>query len=502
MYVLGIDIGTTGTKSMLIDSHGKILKSSYREYSLITPGGYIEQNANDWWETVVTTVRACIEGFSHTEEIAALSMSTQGGSLVFVDEDGTPLNNAITWMDARGNDYLPKLFEKIPETEIYRISGWKPSGALCATKLMWIKEHRNDLINGSYKMLTTVDFVNFRLTGKFAIDQTNAGIMQIFDINTCDWSDKILSAVGFPRGLLPDIVPTGEIIGNLTHDAAEQLGLTTKTIVVSGAHDQYAAATGAGAVNPGDVLLSTGTAWAPLGISDKLTFDDKSMVGVGNHTVPGLYGVLCTVPGAGVSLEWLRKHFSAQKIDNGHLRPDSFAEIDIEAASRRDKCKNLFFFPHWNGSAFPRWNAKSKASFIGLSLEHDFYDEALAIMEGIAFEAKLILDGYAAIGSPAKALRLVGGASKSPLWTNVISAVTGLPITRFKEANIACIGAAAIAGTAAGVFSSVNEAVANTGEFVEIPAPAAAEHEFYLEKFERYSGMIPLIEKIYNGKAF
>ena len=498
MYLLGIDIGTTGTKSMLISSKGEILTSAYREYDLITEGSLVEQKAEDWWGTVVDTVHRCMQSLSNPEQVAALSMSTQGASMALVDAAGNPIGNAITWMDGRGSEMVDLLNSRVSAEQVYLQSGWKTSGTLCATKVLWFKKYHPELLAKAHKILTTVDFVNYKLTGRYAIDQTNAGITQLFDMNRKCWSPELLAACEITEDILPEVVPSGEVIGCLTEAAAAELGLTTATKVVSGFHDQYAAATGAGALKAGDVLLSTGTAWAPLGISDKPLFDLEKFLIVGNHVVDGLYGTLCTIPTAGVGLEWLRRNFGRQKIDGGALRLDSFAEIDMEAAKRRPSTEDLFFFPTFNGSGYPRWNENAKAGFVGLSLSHDVYDLALAVMEGIAFAMREVLDGYAAKGLAPKSLRLVGGASKSPLWTEIISNTTGLPITRFKEANIACIGAAAAAGYGCGMFTSFAEASEMMYDVIDIPAPSGALRDYYQNKYERYRKIAPMVEQIYH----
>ncbi len=498
MYVLGIDIGTTGTKSMLISEHGKVLTSAYKEYSLITPTGFVEQDVRDWWETVVSTVRECMKSLPSKDEVRALSMSTQGGSMVMVDENCEPLDNAITWMDTRGAKQEEELDRAVGAEKIYLTSGWRLSGTLMATKFVWLREHKPELFAKAHKFLTTVDYVNYKLTGRYVIDHTNAGITQIFDMNTGAWDPALLEACGISEAVLPEVVPSGEVIGNLCAQAAEELGLSTDVVVVSGAHDQYAAATGAGALNPGDVLLSTGTAWAPLGISAEPMFDTKNFMGVGRHVKEGRYGVLSTVSTAGVCLEWLRKNFGRQKIAEGTLRLDSFAEIDMEASKRRGNTEGLFFYPQFGGSGYPRWNGAADASFIGLTLGHDFYDLALAVMEGVAFEMKQILDGYASNGLEAKSLRLVGGASKSPLWTEIISNVTGLPITRFKEPNIACIGAAALAGKGCGMFQTLEEASAGMCDTTQYPAPEGALRDYYRAKNEQYLKKLEFIEKVYQ----
>ncbi len=500
MYVLGVDIGTTSTKAMLADERGRVAAASGNvSYPLLTPGeGRVEQRAQDWWDTFVKASRECLGQVPDPEAVKAVSFSTQGGSIVFTDGKGEPLSNASVWMDGRGRDYLPDYIETLGERHVYHASGWRIGGAMAMAKLPWYREHEPRLLRDAKKLLTTADYVSFKLTGRYTIDGTNAAMTQLYNIQTEDWDETILDAAGISRDLLPEPVRPGEPLGTLTEEAAAALGLPRSVLVVAGAHDQYCAATGSGALNDGDILLSTGTAWVALGISEKLIFDDEGYIGVGRHVLPGLYGALVSVPTAGVGLEWLRNGFAPQRLAEGELTRESFAMIDREAAGRRQKAKELYFYPHFGGSGYPRWSRGSRSSLMGLRLEHDFYDVALAVMEGVAFDVNLVLEAFAEKGMTGKRLKLLGGASKSPLWTEIVSAVTGLPIDKYTEANVACMGAACLAGTGCGMFPSVREAAATIASYERLEAPAGELRRFYKEKYEGYKRGLDFVEEYYH----
>jgi len=500
VYILGADIGTTGTKTMLIGEAGAREGYAYQEYPLITlADGGIEQRAQDWWLTLAGTVREATAGIAGKHQIKALSLSTQGGSCVLLDGNDEPLINAHSWMDNRPDSVLGA-FSDMDERYFYQASGWRLSGLMMAARAVWFRRNRPEAWARAKRYLTTADYVNLRLTGRAAIDPTNAAMTQLFDIRTMDWDDKILAAAGVPRSLLPDIVPSGEVIGTLTPAAAKELGLNEGTLVVSGAHDQYAAAVGAGAFEPGDMLLSTGTAWVLMGIAGKLTYDYEDFLGVGNHALKGLFGALTSIPTAGAGLEWYRKNFAEQEMKGGALSRVSFKKLDGAAEARIEKNAGLFFFPQFNGRLFPRWTPKSKASFMGLSLEHDSYDMALAIMEGVAFDMMMNIEAYAAKGFPCEQLKLLGGASKSRLWTDILRDVTGLPLMRFREADVTCLGAASLAAAGCGLFPTVRDAAQTiTKGAVEcMDAPAGGRREHYAKKFSLYKARLPEVERFYQ----
>lgn len=499
MYVLGVDIGTTGTKTMLIGETGRHEGYAYQDYPLIAlADGGIEQRAQDWWRTLVSTVREATSGVAHKEEIKALSLSTQGGSCVLLGDNGLPLDNAHTWMDKRPDSVLGAFAGM--EKHFYRTSGWPLGGAMMAARAVWFQRNRPGIWARARRYFTTADYASLRLTGRAAIDATNAAMTQLFDIRSMDWDDAILSAAGVPRSMLPDIVSSGNPIGTLTPEAAEDLGLAEGTLVVSGAHDQYAAAVGAGVYEPGDMMLSGGTAWVLLGITGKLAYDEDDCLCVGNHALPGIFGALSSIPTAGIGLEWCRKNFMKTQVQDGVQSLISYEALNEAAEARIRKDADLFFFPHFGGRGFPRWAPNSKGSFMGLSLEHDSYDMALAIMEGVAYDAAINIEAYAAKGFPCERLSLLGGASKSRLWTDILRHTTGLPLARFREADVACFGAAAFAATACGMFPSVRIAAKaiNRCSVELLGEPGGPLREHYAQKYERYKKRLPFVEGFYN----
>ena len=304
MLVIGLDVGTTGTKAVVVDKNGDTLGSGYREYALKSEGGRVTQSAEDWWNAAVFAVR-CATKDINTNDIAAISLSTQAASMLCADRDGDAKSEVITWMDTRASLEAEELSDAIGKEAVYRKSGWLPTPVLDSAKILWIKKNLPELFNSTDYFISTLEYMNMKLCGRCVIDPTNAAMRQMFNIETGKWDREILDYIGIDESRLPEVLPIGAKVGNLTPTAAEALGLHTGVEVFNGAHDQYCVSIGCGAVEAGDMLLATGTTWVVLGITDKLLYT-KNHISPGIHAVPGRYGALASLVSAGSALNWYR----------------------------------------------------------------------------------------------------------------------------------------------------------------------------------------------------
>ncbi len=486
--LLGVDVGTTGTKALLVDDQGAVLGKGYREYALLPgPDGRVEQRAEDWWDAVVCAVQAAVAG-QDARQVCALSLSTQGASMLAVDDAFRPLGNVITWMDARAEEESRLLDRAVGGEAIYRKSGWGLGPDLDAAKILWLRRQEPELFAAARSFVSTLEFINVRLTGQNVVDPTNAAIRQLMDIETGRWDPEILQAVGVSENRLPDIVPTGAYIGVLTAEAAALLGLPTSVRVYNGAHDQYCASLGCGAVRAGDALLSTGTTWVLLAVTDRLLYTE-SRVAPGIHPVPGLFGAMASMVSAGCALKWYRD-----------LVEGAYAEFDRVAAERRQAASELLFYPYVAGAGFPHRDAGLGGVAAGMRLTHDQYDLALALMEGVAFEARLMVDELRAAGASVDTLYMSGGAAKSALWAGLTAAATGCRLIRMREDEACCMGAAMIAAVGAGLFPDYSAAASAMVSGLPLPEPDAEARAFYEQKFDRYCRGLPAVRALCKGE--
>lgn len=469
MLILGIDVGTTGVKALVVNDVGETLGVGYMGYPLITKGGLkVEQDATKWYDAACIAVRQATSDIDRLN-VSALSMSTQGASSLLVDNDFNPLTNAITWMDGRATKEKELILERLGEDYVYKKTGWRTHQALDACKLLWINQNLKEIYKESAYFVSTLEYMNYRLTGVIAIDPTNCAIRQLMDIKSLEYDDLILEVVSGDKNKLPEILPTGKYLGNLTKQAASDFGLTETVKVYNGAHDQYCGLYGANIVKDGELMLSTGTAWVIVGVSNTPQYTD-SYISPGPHVIKGKYGALASLPVSGVALDWLR----------GNIIEEDYDNINVNVESRMKKCKDLLFYPYLSGAAFPIWDENARGAFLGLALEHDKFDLALACMEGVVFQLKMALDEYPNV----QTIRAMGGAIQSKTWMNILSAVCDCDLYIMSEKDTPCIGAVLIAAVGEGLdyrylvkkmnkskkYSSVNEET----------------HQHYRDKYEEY----------------
>ena len=448
-YLLGIDVGTTGTKTILFSEDGNILGHAYRGYSLSAPCvSWSEQNAEDWWEAVKATVREVCSRISDPENVAAISLSLQGGTVVPVDEKMTPLRPAIVWNDGRAGEQFKAFQEEVaPGKYAYEHCGWNMGSSLPALETRWIRDNEPEVFAKTKMILTVPDYVSMKMTGIAACDLADAGINHFCDIREEKYDPNILRFAGITEEMLPKIVHTGEMIGHLTKEAAAELGLTERTVLVAGAHDQYAVAVGAGANNAGDVMIGSGTAWVVTGISDRPAFETGLAQSVA--AVPGMWGSIFSLSTGGVCLDWLRNQVA---LGEGGEKL-SYDLLNTEIESRRAAEDGLFFYP-FQGIAGEGRRFR-KAGFTGLDLSHDRFHMARAVMEGVVFETLWMMESFPK--GDGGAIRLAGGASKSRVWSQMIADISGRPVLIPEVADLACVGAAVIAGWGCGIYRDIEE---------------------------------------------
>lgn len=486
-YVIGLDIGTTCTKAVVIDDSGKIVGQGSSGYDLIAlPNGGVEQNAQDWIDASAAALKAATKDLP-TDCIVGISCSTQGGSTVAVDKNGNFIGNAWTWMDKRSKEQAEKMGALLGRDYIYRTTGSRIGPALDAAKLRNMKKDP-EYINATH-FLTTLEVVNRWLTGNPVIDPSNAAMRQLLNIDDIKWDEPILDAAGISFDELPSIMAAGSLIGTLSPDAASATCLPAGIPVYNGAHDQYCASIGAGAIYAGDMLLSAGTTWVLMGITQKPMYTDSFIV-PGRHPIDGLYGAIASLVGSGASMQWY----------HNNLMSADFDVMNEVVPKRTESTKDLFFFPYLNGAPYPIHNPAAKGVFAGITLEHDQFDMARALMEGVAFGVRRAVSDFAINGAKIDSITMMGGAAKSPVWMQMIASITGVPIKRLNCADVCAVGAAMIAACGAGIFDSYESAANAIVSVEQIYAPIDDERAYYNEKFMKFDSLWTALSTYYKGE--
>lgn len=482
--VIGLDLGTTAVKALVVDENGQVLSQGSQGYALISDGAKIEQRAEDWVEGSAAAIRQAVEGLKDAE-ICAISLSTQGGSTVAVKENGDCIGNAWTWMDTRCAQEASIVEEALTDEYIYRTTGWKIDPSLDAAKILRMKNLEE--FKEAKQYLTTLEIANRWLTGKAVIDPTNCAIRQLWNIEKNDWDDAILNCIGLRREELPEVMPTGALVGGLTEEAAEATGLKAGIPVYNGAHDQYCGSIGAGAVKDGDMLLSAGTTWVLMGVSEKPLFTE-SYIAPGKHPVEGLYGAIASLVCSGASLQWFKNNFL----------PEEFDEMNRRVAENRDVTGALTFFPYMAGANYPLWQMNAKGAFTGIGLEHDRFCFARAIMEGVAFGIRRAVEDFRKNGTEVKSIVMMGGASRSEVWMDMIASITGVEIQALNQSDVCALGAAVIAACGCGIYDSYDKAAKAMVRADKVYLPKAEDVAYYDVKFRNYVRMWDCMRKYYE----
>ena len=461
-YYLGIDLGTTGTKTILFDENGTALRRGYEGYELISPKeNFFEQNANDWYSAVINTVKAACEGFS--EEISAISFSAQGGSFLFADEingEPIPLTNAITWMDRRAEKEAELLNEKY-----FSKKGELIDSSHMLAKYLWVKNNLPEAFDKAKCVLSTSDYIYMKITGAKKIDYTSAAMMGVYDVEANAYDKELLSLVGLRESHFPEIVSPCDFLGYANEEFLKATGLSGEISVYAGLHDQFAASLGANYFGENDIIISTGTTWVVFARNkNKIT---------GNFAYrkhpAGDYGYFVSAVSSGVVLEWEKNLFGL-----------SYKEMD-ELAKARPIDENLLVYPFVSGNGSYRGQNKLNFSVKNATKMHEKGDIFRATLEGVAFEIKEIFDIFASRGFEIGNVIVTGGATRSEIWMQILSDVLGKKLYLSEEADGCPFGAfsAIKAGEGEGFFKFEFKGKTIT--------PNQAANEKYQLKFNKYN---------------
>ncbi|MBQ7339923.1 MAG: hypothetical protein IJW43_03590 [Clostridia bacterium] len=466
---LGIDLGTTGTKSTLFDQFNNEIGRGYKGYELISPFDLaFEQNPSDWEDAVVASVKGAIGELDCS--VLSLSVSAQGGSFFFADVDDNgkviPLTNAFTWMDKRATLESEELNSKIEKDYFYYRTGSRLGAGSFPAKYLWLKKHNPEIIEKTKIILSTSDYIYYLMTGKFCIDYTSSYMMDVFNVKEKDYDSELLSLIGLDKNKLPSLLPAGAVIGEMLPEFAEKLGINKGVKVVCGAHDQYAANIGSNYFDNA-LLISSGTTWVVFGRSEELALTDSHFASC-VHPI-GNYGVFSSAVSSGVVIEWEKKLFSVD-----------FEEMNREIPLR-DFQEDLLVYPFISGSGGYRGEKSLSYSIDNAVFRYDKFDIIKATMEGVAFEIREIITRLKKSKIKQDKIIIAGGAVKSPAWMQILADVLGQEIYISNKPDRCCYGAYSIARKGVdGEFT--------TFEFDgKVAYPQKELVEKYNEKFIKYS---------------
>lgn len=484
-YLIGIDLGTSATKTVLFDAEGNPLASDWQGYPLYQPqNGWAEQEPDHWWQACTKSLaNVMAKAGINKNQVAGIGLSGQMHGLVMLDAGGEVLRSSIIWCDGRTGKECSEITQKVGRQRLIEITANPALPGFTASKILWVKNNQPDIYAKCRHILLPKDYLRFKLCGVFASDVSDASGTNLFDVPQRKWSEEVLLKLGIEKALLPAVVESAEVCGHITDAAAAQTGLAPGTPVVGGAADNAAAAVGTGVVTQGRAFTTIGTSGVIFAHSKHVAIDPKGRVHTFCSAVPGAYAVMSCTLAAGGSLQWFRNQFcTAEEEAAKGLLQDVYQLLDKQAEKVPQGASRLLFLPYLMGERSPVLNADARAVFFGLSAVHTKQHMLRAVMEGVIFSLRHCLDVLKEMGLPFEKMLATGGGGTSPFWRQMMADIYNCPVVTIENKEGPALGAAILAGVGAGVYQSVEsacESIVKTGT----PKPPNADDNLEYEKY-------------------
>ena len=487
MSLMGLDIGTTGCKAVVFNEAGHELARSYREYPLSHPRpGWVEISPDLIWHSACQVMQE-VNALVTRDPVVALAISSQGEAVVPVARDGTALYNFIITFDNRTLPQAAWWAENLGAERIFRLTGMPLHPMYSLNKIMWLQAHEPAVVAEAWKFLCVEDYLIYRLCGETATDPSLAARTMALDLTTRDWSEEMLRHAGVERSLLPTVHPSGTGIGTVGHQTARETGLGPGVVVATGGHDQPCGALGAGAVRPGMATNATGTSDV-LCPAMALPVVNEAMLGSNYccdpHTSEDVYCSIAFNLTGGLLLRWYRDILCAEEVNEA--RASGRDAYDVILSRMAPQPAWAFFLPHFVGAGTPYLDPQARGALVGLTLDTDKATLTRAVIDSTNYEMKLNIDRMEAAGIAITELRAIGGGAKSELWLQMKADVFGKPVAVVQTTEAAALGAAILAGKAAGLFPRAQAAAEHLAKPRKTFLPDMQQHDDYQRRYQHY----------------
>jgi xylulokinase len=492
MYWMGVDVGTGGTRALLVDSGGKevaAVTAAHEDMRMEQPL-WAEQRPEDWAQAAVQAIRGVLAktGVSG-DDVRGVGMSGQMHGLVILDRNNAVIRPALIWCDQRSQPQVDFINAKLGKQEVLEYTANPMLTGFTLPKLLWVRDHEPREFERVRKMLLPKDYVRFTLTGEFASEVSDASGTAVFDVVHRRWSFEMMDALGLDRDILPMCTESSEVSSTLSAQAAALTGLKAGTPVVGGGGDQAASAVGNGIVESGVVSCTLGTSGVVFAHMEKVAYDTQGRVHTFCHAVRDKWHVMGVTQGAGLSLQWLRNQ----------LAPGAtYDSLTEEAAAAPAGSQGLFWLPYLMGERTPHLNAQARGGWIGLTAKHTRADLIRSVIEGVSYSQKDGLDVVEQLGIAVSSVRASGGGARSLFWRQILADVFGKRVARLETQEGSAYGAALLAMVGTGEYASVPEACAATIREADSVEPRAAESALYARAHEVYRALYPALQPLYG----
>jgi xylulokinase len=499
MALLGIDVGTGGTRAALIDFRGRVIGSATAEHAPMSSPhfGWAEQNPEDWWRAACQAIQEClVRSATPASEVSAIGLTGQMHGLVLLDAQDRVIRPALLWCDQRTEEECREITKQVGAARLIELTANPALTGFTLPKIWWVRRHEPDNWRRVRSLMLPKDYIRFRLTGAHAIDVADASGTLMFDVVHRRWSQPMLQISRIDEALLPKVFESQEVSGTAHEEGARQSGLRAGIPVVAGAGDQAAGAVGMGIVKPGAVSATIGTSGVVFAATSVPVLEPKGRIHTFCHAIPDRWHVMGVTQGAGLSLRWFRDHFGPGKEDGR----DSYDRLAEEAAKTPPGADGLLWAPYLMGERTPHLDPNARGALVGITAQHTRAHVIRAILEGVAFSLRDSLTMFRAIGVPIQSIRLGGGGARSSLWQQIQADIYGMPVELIEADEGAAYGAALLAGVGAGNWPSVEAACETAVRVAKRVSPNPNVAAKMDGKYSEYQKLYPALREI-NYKA-
>lgn len=497
-YVIGVDLGTSGTKTVLFDEIGNVIASHTVEYPLYQEkNGWAEQDPLDWYNATITTIKAVLEKSNiDSKDIKGIGLSGQMHGLVMLDKDYNVLRKSIIWCDQRTGKECEELTEIVGAEKVIEITANPILTGFTASKIRWVMKNEPKIFEKCRYILLPKDYVRLMLTGELATEVSDASGMQLLDVPNRRWSSVMLDALNITEDMLGKVYESPDVTGEVTQKVADITGLKKGTIVVGGAGDNAAAAVGTGVVEDGKAFTTIGTSGVVFAHTSNVTIDTMGRVHTFCCAVPNCWHVMGVTQGAGLSLKWFRDNFCTSEKETAKLMGvDEYYLMDKEAEKIPVGADRLLYLPYLMGERTPHLDPNARGMFFGLSAIHGKSHMLRAVLEGVAYSLRDCVEVFREMNINVNNMMACGGGGTSPLWRQMLADLYDCPVKTVSSKEGPALGVGILALTGSGIYSSVQEACKTIIRVDKVQSPIEENVPQYEKYYQLYREIYPAIKE-------
>ncbi len=498
---MGIDIGTGGTRAILVDAQGKVVAAASSEHEAVAMPQplWAEQHPQDWWRATQEAVRAALaEAGVDGSAVTAVGFSGQMHGVALLDKQGEVLTPALLWCDQRTAPQVEQIHQQVGREQVIAATANPMLTGFSAPKLVWLRQHRAELYARAAHFLLPKDYVRYRLTGELATDVSDASGTGLFDVAKRRWSEAMCKALEIPMAWLPRAGEGPEVVARVSAEGARATGLLQGTPVVAGGGDQAAGAVGNGIVRPGIASATVGTSGVVFAATGSPQADPQGRIHTFCHAVPGQWHMMGVTLAAGLSFRWVRDELGvAERMEEKSSGQDAYDLLTRLAAQAPAGSQGLIFLPYLMGERTPHLDAQARGGWIGLTASHKRAHLVRSVLEGVAYSLRDSLTIFRDLGITPTEIRLSGGGAKGEVWPRIQASIYQAPCVRVANVEGAAYGAALLAQVGSGLFPSVEEACAACVQVQDRVPAETGTAELYNQGYAVYRELYPALRRIY-----